>query len=563
MRNIVYSIRLLFCIIFLHISAGAEAQKSNYSLKELNATKYFFNAVYFGDSVYLGTEQGVFILEEGKLIPYDTTIIGPIATKKGVLTEGVVKISDNFKNLLPKNYINIPINELLIEDTLLIVAKGKLFVFEKNAFQIKNVGSVRAISKNYVGTYNGVYRKKDSLRVLEYTNSYIREFEKATFFCWDGLYVQMDSITKRFNNPLYSGVEIGNKLIGKANDIVEIQHPNYILSTDQGLFTVDVENEIATLLSNEFPEAIFVNYLELSSKNSSRNFDFLLFSQNKSIYSIDKKTNTIDKVYSFNENIKSFLFGSSSEYYILFENSLVKFNPSLPLDRKSRSKNEISGKEEQIILMDNLRLVNDVGSYENFIFVTSDLGLHLYDRNSEISGTNIISDELNKKAFYVTKDNLYLGGVNGLYSFDYSSLVNLFLRKVNQKQPEKNTVVDFARRYQWQLIGGFVFLLLISNLVLFSKFKTAQKIKIRASRDIKQEIEIYIEENLSNVNIEKLKSEFSLSNNQLYSHMGSVNPGEVIRAKRVSLVKKLRKRNTSEEEIAKATGFSISYLKKI
>ena len=189
--------------------------------------------------------------------------------------------------------------------------------------------------------------------------------------------------------------------------------------------------------------------------------------------------------------------------------------------------------------------------------------IQLYDRNSEISGTNIISDELNKKAFYVTKDSLYLGGVNGLYSFDYSAFVNLFLRKVNQKKPEKNTVVDFATKYQWYLIGGFVFLLLISNLVLFSKFKTTQKIKIRASRDIKQEIEIYIEENLSNVNIEKLKSEFNLSNNQLYSHMGSVNPGEVIRAKRVSLVKKLRKRNTSEEEIAKATGFSISYLKKI
>ena len=563
MRNIIPSIRLLFCIIFLHISAGLEAQKSNYSLKEFNASKHFFNAVYFGNSVYLGTDQGVFILEEGKLIPYDTAIIGPIATKKGVLTEGVVKISDNFKNLLPKNYINIPINELLIEDTLLIVAKGKLFVFEKNAFQIRNVGSVRAISKNYVGTYNGVYRKKDSLRILEYTNSYIREFEKATFFCWDGLYVQMDSITKRFNNRLYSGVEIGNKLIGKANDIVEIQHPNYILSTDQGLFTVDVENEIATLLSNEFSEAIFANYLELYSKNPGGNLDFLLFSQDKSIYSIDKKTNTIDKVYSFNENIKSFLFASSDEYYILFENSLVKFEPSLPIDRKSRSRGEVSGKVEQIILMDNLRLTNDVGCYKDFIFVTSDLGLHLYDKNSEISGTNIISEELNKKAFYVAKDSLYLGGVNGIYSFDYASLANMFFRKVNQKKPEKNTVIDFTKRYQWQLIGGFVFLLLISNLVFFSKFKTAQKIKIRASRDIKQEIENYIEENLSTVNIEKLKTEFRFSNNQLYSHMGSVNPGEVIRAKRVSLVKKLRKNKISEEEIAKATGFSISYLKKI
>ena len=563
MRNIILSIRLLFFIIFLLFTATIKAQKSVYSLESLDVSKYFFNAINFNNSVYLGTDQGVFKFEGGVLIPIDTAIIGPIASNKGKLTEGVVKISGKFSSLLPRNYANIPINELLIEDSLLIIAKGKLFVFEKNDFQLKNVGSVRAISENYVGTYNGVYRKKDSLQVLNYTNSYIREFENATIICWDGLYVQMDSITKNFNNPLYSGVEIGNNLIGKANDIEEIQHPNYILSTDQGLFTVDVENEITTLISNEFLNVNFANYKEPTDKNSQKNLGFLLFSQNKSIYSIDKKTKTIDKVYDFNENIKSFLFGSSTEYYILFENSLVKFNPGLLLDRKSRSRNEISEKEEQIILMDNLRLVNDVGSYENFIFVTSDLGLHLYDRNSEISGTNIISDELNKKSFYVTKDSLYLGGVNGLYSFDYSALVNLFLRKVNQKKPEKNTVVDFAKRYQWQLIGGFVFLLLVSNLVLFSKFKTAQKIKIRASRDIKQEIENYIEENLSSVNIEKLKSEFSLSNNQLYSHMGSVNPGEVIRAKRVSLVKKLRKRNTSEEEIAKATGFSISYLKKI
>ena len=213
--------------------------------------------------------------------------------------------------------------------------------------------------------------------------------------------------------------------------------------------------------------------------------------------------------------------------------------------------------------MDNLRLENDVGSYENFIFVTSDLGLHLYDMNSEIIGTNVMSEELNKKAFYATKDSLYLGGVNGLYRFDYNALVNMFLKKVNQKKSEINPFDDFVKSYQWQLIGGFVFLLLVSNLVFFRKYKTAQKIKILASRDIKQEIENYIEENLSSVNIEKLKSEFSLSNNQLYSHMGSVNPGEVIRAKRVSLVKKLRKNNISEDQISMATGFSISYLKKI
>lgn len=186
MRNIILSIRLLFFIIFLLFTTTIKAQKSVYSLERLDVSKHFFNAINFNNSVYLGTDQGVFKFEGGVLIPIDTAIIGPIASNKGKLTEGVVKISGKFSSLLPRNYANIPINELLIEDSLLIIAKGKLFVFEKNDFQLKNVGSVRAISENYVGTYNGVYRKKDSLRLLNYTNSYIREFENATIICWDG-----------------------------------------------------------------------------------------------------------------------------------------------------------------------------------------------------------------------------------------------------------------------------------------------------------------------------------------------------------------------------------------
>jgi hypothetical protein len=42
-----------------------------------------------------------------------------------------------------------------------------------------------------------------------------------------------------------------------------------------------------------------------------------------------------------------------------------------------------------------------------------------------------------------------------------------------------------------------------------------------------------------------------------------VKPGEIIRKERLKIVKRMRKERASEEEIAKATGFSISYLKKI
>jgi hypothetical protein len=45
--------------------------------------------------------------------------------------------------------------------------------------------------------------------------------------------------------------------------------------------------------------------------------------------------------------------------------------------------------------------------------------------------------------------------------------------------------------------------------------------------------------------------------------MGNKKPGDIIRSEKLKIVRKMRRENASEEEIAKATGFSISYLKKI
>jgi len=45
--------------------------------------------------------------------------------------------------------------------------------------------------------------------------------------------------------------------------------------------------------------------------------------------------------------------------------------------------------------------------------------------------------------------------------------------------------------------------------------------------------------------------------------LGNNKPGEIIRKERIRIVRIMRRKNAKEEEISKATGFSVSYLKKI
>ena len=253
-------------------------------------------------------------------------------------------------------------------------------------------------------------------------------------------------------------------------------------------------------------------------------------------------------MYNFKKNINGVLSFGTNEFYILFDDSLVRFNASSKTIE---------------ILIDGLRLVNDVGLFQIFVFVTTDLGLSIYDKNSQVGVKYIFNDEFNKKAYYVKKDSLLLGGTNGLYSISYPALTNLFLNKIKINNPKPLSVTDQLIKYKWHLIGLFSLLLFISNVILYKKFREAKKMSFVDVSSLKNEIESYIDQNLSTVNIEILKSEFSLTNKQLYDYMGNENPGEIIRKKRVSLVKKLRKNRKSEDEISKLTGFSISYLKKI
>ena len=56
---------------------------------------------------------------------------------------------------------------------------------------------------------------------------------------------------------------------------------------------------------------------------------------------------------------------------------------------------------------------------------------------------------------------------------------------------------------------------------------------------------------------------FDLNVNALYKLLGNEKSGALIRKERLKIVRKMRLEKASEEMIAEASGFSMSYLKKI
>ena len=76
-------------------------------------------------------------------------------------------------------------------------------------------------------------------------------------------------------------------------------------------------------------------------------------------------------------------------------------------------------------------------------------------------------------------------------------------------------------------------------------------------------VEDYIKSNLTTVTIESIRAQFGLSNKSLYALTTPEKPGRLITKYRMKMVKDLVAKGQDIEAISRATGFSVSYLKKL
>jgi len=536
----------LFPFICSHVALSQQVEQI-FELKETHHTSYFFNTIVVDNKLFFGTSNGVQYYDNKtktlKLI--NTHIVGAIDHYNGEFININTPDDNLYNHLLPINYSKSKSNTLVYRSDIYIICRGVLFVFNLKSYNVKPLPSIRSISKNYIGSYDGIYSliNNEKIEFPTYTSSFIREFDGVTFINWDGLSIIDKNGQRNFYASNGEGIEIKDEIIGLANDVEKIDVNRFLLFTSNGVYLFNDKTLDFKQVLSASKYGIF-NFIR-SEKDINRASRVFLHND-KTIFQYLPTTKELTKIASFDSFIVDVFSNSASIYYVLTDKDVRKIH--------------LTEKKENYILFDNITLPNNIGVFKNFVFVTSDVGLYLFDLKTKVGKELIVKEEFNKNAFFIDNNKLNLGSINGLYEFDNSTLTNLF-NEQEDLQEKENIII---RKDKLLIYGLFILLLVAGSFLFFRQKLINYNIKKEKYKGINQaQINEYIVSNISSVSINSICDHFELPVNKLYNLLGDKKPGDLIRDERLKIVRQMKIENKSKKEIAQATGFSTSYLKKL
>ena len=559
---------IIIVLVFLSLINQAFGQQSrNFEIIEVRSDRTYYNLLQYNNNLYIGTSKGTIIIDGKQATEEnDTKINGYISIVDGKLKGNstyfghIILEDENVYNyLLPDGYKNLISRQNKYNGKLYIINSGKLFLFKENNFTITNDSlSVRSITRNYIGSYTGIFKNGNKIKFPEYTDGYIREFDNETFICYEGLFRDSSGITTTYANSKKETV-IAGKNIGFARDIQKLEKGNYALVTIKGIYLVNFSlNKIDPIIeeSKSF-DHFSIFKIDQSDKNSTR--IFYTFQNKLFYYVIQTKENNVLLDTKHSTAIKqSFFPNTIDKIYVLFEDKLSLFT----LDQQSNTYSED-------VLMNGLIFSHNMILNNEKIFVSSNVGLHMFDLKKNKAYLNLIPVEINNRSLCIIQDTLKFGTLNGIYNLTDNHIESLTNEADDAALNTKASSTD--DKFNYFVLLGIIILLIIIILIMIimiRKSKTKQVIeKVIETENYgeatKDNIIYYIQENITIVTIQSIRDQFNLTPIMLYEILGNDKPGEIIRNYRMDLVRKYRRIKLSEEEIAQNTGFSISYLKKI
>ncbi len=539
-------------VLFLFSSREAKAEDlSDYQLVSVSSEHFFYNFEYIGPDLFIGSDAGILAYKD----PTQINVENP--TKKGYifLENGQLKSSiylngnlftPHYKSLLPEGFKHNSIIGTNFKNNLLIISKGQLFIYKKTVKPKADTLSIRTLSKNFIGSYGGLFSNGKRFSYPEYTNGYIREYPGETFICYDGLMRIKGRDTLRFeaNN---GNTQVASVDLGKVKDVFKIDTNRYLIFSEKGLCMSDFKTKLRWIQKKKSgPEPRFIKayyrdnlpvVIYYIDNNRIQKFN-LLNDAYTTLLQIDATLGNIEDVY----------MNSTANIYFLTENKLIKAMSNL-LENKYSYQN----------LAENLLGNHHIIPFNNLLLITSNDGLSSYNIDTREWIPHLIRDEFNHRAVYTTPSFFFLGTIHGYYQLTKAQIEQLILQR--QEEIKLEAIPSYENHSQKIIYGLTALIVLLLGLSIY--LITRKRSSISDKKAKAAEIVAYIDANLKDVTIVNICYEFKINPLQLNDILGNDKPGELIRAKRLEIVKKMRKDRRREEDIAFVTGFSVSYLKKI
>ncbi len=534
----IMSIKIVFITLLSFLIEVTFAQ-NKYTLISMYDDKNYYSVVDDGENIFLGTDKGIFKIDQlNNIILFDNLTIGSI-------NSSLKKKEQNIKFLnvppfvpLEAEYLS-SITDLLIRDKdLFIISRGKLFVFRELWYNFTPYESVRSITKNYTGSYSGIFKGNDLVNYPTYTNGQIKEFDEITFICYDGLV----KIINDQVNFIYD-YNLEDKKLGRFSNIFKLSESEFIVISNKGIYQYNTKNDGFKLIydSSNSPviptRKIFRNGYEFNEFGFSFAYKNSINLMNLKTFEVSTLTfdqlgeNIIDIV---NKGLHYYLISEQKKLYKLS----IDFNNPTDLERN------------QIIEVINLdQLKHTIEMFDGYIVLTGNNGLSIYDTYNEKLYERVLIEEFNKGSIYLDDKSLKIGGLYGVYSFEN---FDLNFKKILQNMPAKSMPINI-----WMILF-FISLVLIGVLTYLYISRRTQNGS--AKEILVDEIKDYINQNISVITINSIIEKFNLDYNQLYQLNNDFKPGKYITEKRQKIAAQLIKKDKHLIEIAQETGYSQSYL---
>ena len=546
-----------YCIIsFILLLSSVDLQAFGQQLRDtslltLLARPYFYNVVkgWNGD-IYAGTSAGMYRMLESQLEKIDEESGYLTLDQKGqpVIDPDGIRYhqSPEMSHLLPYPSIQRDLYLAGNNHHLYITSAGIMHVYEILPYgrTLKN-HSIRTISPNFTGTYSGIYYGKKLLDppVSTFTDGYIREYNGKVFMCTHGLDVfDMKNIEA---GTLAKQVKLPTDFdFTPCRDVYYIESgKKYLVASGNRLYTLDSSLQTARKVF-QGKEGEEVNLF-----NEIKPYGIVYFSSGLNVYMYSSANDRTDSLTAVQEPILA---------------GMAKSRMQLLLTSKGLYLQKGEKNFEMQVLLNKAHTICPLSDEEYAI--GTDEGLFLYKLSQNRLSTLIPGVEFNRRALHLKESRLYAGSVNGLYIFDRSNLDKVIaFHDKNLSESRAGGVPAWFITTFVIMVAGLLFLNLRYRRRLQGMQQTLNEIPTPSTKPKinREDIEAFIQENLSTASLKTIISHFETNNSMVYTVLDPEKPGDLIQKLRYEKVRTLSEEGNPIAEIVSVTGLSDSYIRKI